>query len=222
MNLSILKKNKEYLKSSHWFWFIILWSFLQIFLIWYYQTYILSYDSLQKTLGNQLSPVQTDLYFAILQEVTYKVYFLLPVMILIRVLIMALIIHLFLLLTNHYTSLKTIIWVTSLVFGVFIIRDIVQIAVVSGIDNSDPDLLNNIHIPLSLMSLPGLNVNPVLIRLFNQINLFEIFWFGFALLFLWKLTHYSLDKLWLPVLSARIFIIICLWGLGVFYEIYVL
>ncbi len=222
MSMILMKKFAENLKRCHWGWFIILWSFLQIFMIWYHQTFILTYDSLEETLGNRFSPVQIDLYFTILQDVTYKIYFLLPVMILMRAVIMALIIHLFLLLRNQYTSLKTLIWVTSLNFGIFVVRDIVQIVMASRADMTASNGVDRIYMPLSLMSVPGLNVNQGFIRLFNQINLFEIIWFCFSIFFISALTQKNPGKICFPILSARVFVIICLWGLGVFYEIYML
>jgi len=222
MNASIMKRLFESLKSCHWGWFILLWSFIQIFLIWFNQTYNMSYENLEQTLGNQFSPVQIDLYLAILQEVTFKVYFLLPALIFFRISVMTLIVHLFLLLSNRYISFNTLLWVSSLIFSVFIIRDIVQMTAVSGNGSADQNFAQGFYMPLSLLSVLRFNVNPVFHRLLNQMNLFEILWIGLTIFVLSKVSQYSPGKLLIPFFSARVFSIICLWGLGVFYEIYVL
>ncbi|MDD3807696.1 MAG: hypothetical protein PHE86_06670 [Candidatus Marinimicrobia bacterium] len=220
MVLSVYRNALKNLQTVHWSVFWGLWSLLSMITLWFYQDHFTTRETVEQFLGDQFSPVYIDLIFARIQDMTYISILLIPLLILCRTLFMALILHLFFLLWQLEIPFKKVFYVIMTVFGMMVLKDISKIFPLF-LENSSSNITNNILIvPLSLSSAFSFSFHPMLNRLLNAINIFEGMWMILVAFIITIWTGIKVKKIIGPLILARWLSIVLLWGLGIFYEIF--
>lgn len=210
------------LKYVHWTGFLLLWGLLSMVMVWFYQEHFTTRHAVEELLGEQFSPVYIDLYLARIRDMTYGALLILPLIILVRITLMALLVHLLFLLRQHMISFKKVFQGLTPAFGILLLKDLSKLIPLC-VKDAGPGITQEVlNIPLSLSSIFSFSSYPVLSRLLNAVNLFEVLWViavG-AILSVWNGMDMK-RSLW-PLIIARWCSIVLLWGMGVFYEIYML
>jgi len=210
------------IKSVPWSGFFILWSVLSMATVWFYQDHFTTRQTVEELLGEQFSPVYIDLIFARIQDITYWTLLCIPFFILVRMTLMALLIHLFFMLTQVWISFKGVFHAIVPAFGFLILRDVSKFILMSGMDVPGDKAGEILRVPLALSAVVSVDAYPVLNKLLNAFNCFEGLWLVWVLLTLAAWTGFKIKKIFFPLLTARILGIVLMWGIGVFYEIYML
>ncbi|WP_400167465.1 hypothetical protein [Fidelibacter multiformis] len=210
------------IKSVPWTGFLILWSVLSMATVWFYQDQFTTRQTVEQLLGAQFSPVYIDLIYARIQDITYWTLLCIPCFILIRMTLMALLIHLFFILTQVWIPFKRVFHAIVPAFGFLILRDVSKFIPLSGMDTLDDKAGEVLKVPLALSAVVSVDSYPTLNKLLNAFNCFEGVWLLWVVLTLAVWTGLNMRKILFPLLTARILGIVLMWGLGVFYEIYML
>ncbi len=214
------KKIISDLQSVPGFWFVLLWSVVEICLIWFYQNTVTTRESAEQVLGQELSPVQIDLYLSVIREISYTFYLALPLILLVRIFLISLLLHLFLILNRIRMSIKQIFHINCVAFLAVVLKDVAKhLSVFLSQDNQTQEVLKT---PFSLAFLLQSTEYTYLHRLLNEINLFEVFWMVIVIVLLRQWRTLTLKQTLVPVLGTRWLAVVFLWGAGVFYEIYFL
>ncbi len=210
------------MKSVPWSGFLILWSVLSMAFVWIYQDHFTTRQTVEQLLGEQFSPVYIDLIFARVRDITYWTLLFIPFFILIRITLMALLVHLFFMIMQIWIPFKKVFHAMLPAFGILILRDFSKLIPLFNpftAGDMPPEVLT---VPLSLGSIVSINRYPMLNKLLNAFNCFEGLWLIWVVLTLTAWTGLKIRKIVFPLLTARLLGVILMWGLGVFYEIYML